>query len=156
MAPRYSGCIPRGLRDAYEKAASDESLLCLRDDFALLEARQVSLLNALESSPPPPWAEVLQAADSGDMEAVKELARNGVVSQIVQDALWRELREIVQEKTQVSTAESRRLVALSLMMTKEQALRLVAALIEAVTKHVEDQDTLRNIKRSIGAITVAG
>ena len=152
MVARYEGCIPRNLRDAYISAVTDDQLLCLRDDFALLQARQIALVETLEANPAPPWADVLAAASAGDMERVVELARAGVSVQLLESTVWTELRELIQEKSKVSALEAKRVESLHLTMTREDAMKLVAGLIDAVTQHVKDPDTIRAIERSIGQI----
>lgn len=160
MGARYQGCIPRDLRRAYEKAVTDETLLCLRDDFALLEARLMQLLETMDKQPQPSWPAIFAAIDraeqSGSVEELRELARNQASAQIVLDAAWAEVRGIIQERSKIASAEVRRLESLHQMLTKEQALRFVARLVAVVTKHVADQGTLMAIKHDMGGVTVQG
>ncbi len=156
---RYSKHVPKGIRTSYERALSDTELLSLRDDLALLEARQVELLKRLAASPMPPWDAALAAfsrfvlakdADrAGALDALGTLLRTGAAAARTQAGTWAELRELIQEKTKAAAAEARRLADLQQNLTQQQALTLVQYLIEAVQAHVHDRRTLLAIQQSL-------
>jgi hypothetical protein len=139
---RYSKYVPRNLRGAYETARADEELVSLRDELALLTVRITQLLQELSANPTSPGGDVLTALDrlkaagGGDdagpaLAALEQVVRNGRDAGRAQEAIWREIREVVQEKTRTARAQWTRLGDLQGVVTVEQALAFAKALLAA-------------------------
>jgi hypothetical protein len=159
---RFSRYVPRDLRKAYARAHSDPELLSLRDDIALMETRQAELLKRM-SQAPPPWAEALNlfrevsAASDPDSQArclgrLGEVLQQGRDAHAVTERAWRELRELIREKTQTARAEWKRLHDLDALVTAEQALALVMLSLDAAKEVIEDKSTLRRFSEKVLAL----
>jgi hypothetical protein len=148
----HSRYVPRGLRKAWDRAARDEELTGLRFELEALTVRTDQLLKQLDESPPD-WG-ALEAA-VGRVESVaaepealrvalgelKALVLGGKEASLTSSQVWSEVRDIIQERTKVATAENRRLVEAGLMLTKERALALVVTVQQAVRDAVTDPET---------------
>jgi hypothetical protein len=157
---RYSRVLPRGLRGAYERAASDAELLSLKDDIALIEARQCQLLRRLGDNPPPPYAEMLKVLDTlersddpAEREAglaeLREMLVSGRESARVEESVWSELSALIDQKTRTAKAEWRRTAELGGVVTVEQAMVFVKSLLAAARECVTDQGTLRRLNARV-------
>jgi len=114
---RYLRNLAGVLKAGYRAALDDPELLSLREEVALLTARTVQLLDRLK----------------GQEGAAYE-------------ATWAELRACILDKGRVAAAEWKRLVDLQSVITAEQAMNLVQALVAAVREEVTDRDTLQRIQ----------
>jgi hypothetical protein len=123
---RYSKSLPDKLVGRYEEALTDEERHDLRDEIALAEAKIYDLLLGMKRG------------EFDEARAWKDVDRWTVRKQrlVVVDArLARERRE---------------------MVSAEEVMALVAALLDAVKRNVEDQDTRRAIAEDIRQIAEGG
>jgi hypothetical protein len=67
---RHSKHMPKEVRKISQEALADEGLLSLREQLALLEARQAELARRLEQSPPVPWPRLVRAAEAVEKAAL--------------------------------------------------------------------------------------
>jgi uncharacterized protein YjcR len=163
---RYSAYVPERLRERYERAEQDVELLSLRGEIALTDARLIDLLarvNTGESGQL--WARLKKA--HGEFK-VCHLARDvpkmnvalakieALLDSATQDhAAWAEIGELIEQRRRLAESESKRMVTLEQMMTAEQAMTLAHRVIDIVTRHVTDKQTLRDIVVDMRALTEA-
>ena len=112
---RYSRVLPLGLVEAYRRSQDDPARLELGAEIALVDAR---------------IGELLRGIDQGTEE---------------DDATWRVIAELIDRRRKLVESERRRLVQAEQMISAEQALALLALLVEAVHEHVHDRHALRAI-----------
>ena len=62
---------------------------------------------------------------------------------------WAELLRAIETRRRLAETERRRLEAMEQMITSERAMLLVAALVDAVRRHVDDRDVLDAIGREV-------
>jgi hypothetical protein len=168
---RFSKYMPKGgLKRAYERAASDRELISLRDDLALIEARQAQLLESLGEAATPPWEEAagalrefraaMEAKSTPRMQAalarLEGLFTAGAAAPKVQAKVWREFRALIAQKTRTAAAEVKRLVDMRQMMTKERIAEFVYAMAEAVRRNVTDPATLNAVQRDLNLLLGVG
>jgi hypothetical protein len=163
---RFSKYMPKALKKDYESALADTELLSLRDDVALLEARQAELLRKMDSVAQVPWARVVSAVDNlarckdgeraGCLAELSELVRAGGSAAATVAGCWQELREVLQEKARVVQAESRRLDEMHQTMTRSQAVLLMAEVAAAVRENVTDRHVLQRIQNRLNAVLSEG
>lgn len=121
---RYSKSLPTRLLADYESALADPDLIAVREELALLVAREGELVAEIRDRPP--------GADTTD--------------------LWDALLVVIDRRRQLSDTERRRLEAGHRAITAEQAVVLVAALVDAVRRNVEDRGVLAGIERDFSRI----
>jgi hypothetical protein len=114
---RYLKLLSGDLRAGFRAALNDEQLLSLREEVALLTARTMQLLERLRT----------------EEGAARE-------------ATWSELRACILDKGKVAAAEWKRLADLRSVLTAEQAMALVGAVVAAVREAVTDRATLQRIQ----------
>jgi hypothetical protein len=164
---RFSRYLPQGLRQDYERAASDPELGSLRSIIALLRCREFELLRAMQE--PPAWDQAVEALDdlhaareSGDpaeqdaaFVALHELVGSGAGAQAGYDGLWREVLRIIREIDRATAAELRRLAALGGVVTITDLMNVIQAFLIGIRERVDDQETLQDIQalwnRLVGA-----
>lgn len=161
---RYSKYLPARLTERYAEAVNDPELLALREDVALIDARLADLLRRVDSGESGQlWKDVRQAYQSfikarrrGDDEAAAaafdelgELIERGASDH----AAWSEIAALLEQRRRLVESERRRLVEMQQVITAEQAMVLIAAVVDVVRKHVSDRHILSAISRDIGALT---
>jgi hypothetical protein len=112
---RYLRELPGVLKTGYKAALNDPDLLSLKEEVALLTARMIQLLGRLERADGPAY-----------------------------DATWTELRACILEKGKVAAAEWKRLCDLKAVLTVEQVMMFVGAIMGAARELV-DPDTFRRL-----------
>lgn len=167
---KYSKYVPKGLKNSYERALSDAELLSLRDDIALLESRQVEILETISKANEgaPQWEEVARTVDrvclavaSGNeksraisLQDLVKIVREGVKSQGTIQRGWEELRETLQDKIKATSAEAKRLDEMNQTMTKQEALNLMGLVISAVRDNVSDSQVLGRIQERLNSVLI--
>lgn len=164
---RYSKYLPKGLMDLYETARQDTELVVLRDEIALMDARIADLLMQLSAATSADvWEEAARchqdlsvALQAKNLESARDLAgRLGALLQGKENvgALWAEIARAVEARRRLVETEQQRLVRLNQMITAEQAMLFVAAVINLVRQHVTDRQALQAISDGLRALVAAG
>lgn len=154
---RYSRHMPARLLETYQQSIDDPELLNMRADIALIDSRLAELLKRADTGEAGTlWEQMsktavklLAAFDAEDMSTLRagladlgKLAVDGVADYEV----WSEIQSLVEQRRKVVEAEQKRLVTMQQMVTAEQAMSLVAGLLNAVKQHVSDRNTLTAIQ----------
>lgn len=157
---RYSKYLPGRMLEHYADAINDPELLNLRQEIALAEARITDLLSRVDSGESGElWQETREAWNrfreahyagltDDEMEAVDELdylLRRGQADY----AVWHEVMVMIEQRRKLVESERRRLVDMQQMITAEQAMALVSAIIDTVRRNVSDRDTLAAIQTDL-------
>ena len=163
---RYSKYLPARLVDRYQAGRSDPELLAMRDEIAALDARLSELLERVDSGESgllwialrDAWTELQEARRAGDN--LKLAAALTMVGDLIEQgfddrAAWADVLALFQDRRRLVESERRRLVDLQQMITAEQAMVFLAAITDAVKKHVDDRDTLAAISADLIRLTVA-
>lgn len=148
--------MPKGVAARYKEAVTDPDLLSARDEIALVQLRIQDLMGKLkDGGTSDMWGDLRQefvnveaAIRQGDPAAMnKALTTLGEIIEAGAEAehVWEEMYEAIEAKTKVSEREWRRLRDLRQFMTVQQSMDLVSYLVECVTRHVTDRDTLAKI-----------
>lgn len=154
---RYSKHLPKRLVQRYEEAVSDDELLALRDDIALLDSRVADLLSRVDKGEAGKlWTEAksafsdlkaaMKSADSGALlKAVDSL--DGTLGRGLSDyAAWNEIHSLLDQRRRLVESERKRLVEMQQMVTSEQAVMLVSVLLDSVRRNVTDRNALSAIQ----------
>jgi hypothetical protein len=160
---RYSASIPARLAARYAEAATDPKLLELRDEIALVDARLEDLLSRVDTGESGALWRNLMTARMELLTAQKTLDKAGQLAALrdILDLIgqghadyraWAELANVLEQRRRLVESERKRLVEAGLMITAEQALNLMAAVMSAVKENVHDSETLARISRTIDAL----
>jgi hypothetical protein len=174
---RYGKYMPGGLAGAYQEARRDPELLSLKDEVALLTTRIGELVQQLDTGQTrQSWSQLRQGVGKlrQDYEALSGAVRKGDAGQFVARAeaigaslqvleervraggkveeVWEQLAEAVERRARVARAEWKRLAEMKQVVSAEQALGLVVAVMMSVKRHVTDKQTIRLIANEIGSL----
>lgn len=160
---RYAEFLPDGLRDRYRAALADPALLELRDEISLLDGRLGELLARVErgesgelwrllGASVDAFAEASARQDGAAMRAILLDQRRIIERGRADEAAWREVRNVIQDRRRLVESERKRLVETQQMLSVEQAMSLVAAVTEAVRSHVTDPHTLSAVAEELGRV----
>lgn len=154
---RYSKYLPQRLVERYETATQDTELLAMKEDIALLDARLSDLLRRVDTGEAgTAWREARTAyrkvvnairAEDGQaiMAGMDEL--DNVLGRGASDyAAWNEIQSILEQRRRLVESEQKRLVMGQQMVTTEEATILIAALLDAIHRSVNDPGTLSTIQ----------
>lgn len=122
---RYSRSLPGHLVAAYEQALHDPTLLSLRDEIALSEAMLATLLQQLDESPDNP------AKDR---------------------RIFRQVMQQIDLKRRLVETEVRHIVLAREVMTTDEAMALVGAMVAIVTKYLPDPKDRAAIAEDINVL----
>lgn len=161
---RYSKYLPTRLMERYSASLSDPELLAMREDIALLEARLTDLILRVDSGEAGQvWQDVRATWDEvEDARASKNTAALGValtnLGALIRRgqsdyAAWDEVRSVQEQKRKLIESEQKRLVAMQQMVSAEQAMLFVAAIQDAVKRHVTDRRVLSAIAADVAALS---
>jgi hypothetical protein len=156
--------LPPRLRKRYDAALNDPALLEQRREIALIDARLGDLLarvdtgesGALWSALMERREELIDAKRGGD--TIKQvLALNAILDLISQGhadyRAWRELGAALDQRRKLVESERKRLVEMQQVMTSEQAMLLMDALLMAVKANVQDRGALNAIQTEFIRLT---
>lgn len=163
---RRSKYLPSRLMEHYQEALDDPRLLELRDDIALLDARLAELIGRVSGDVdvgPVRWRELqnlfkaynaaIQAGKTEDVEAIYA-AMFALINKAVSDyAVWDTIQEAIQQRRRLVESERQRLVQMQQMVTAEQAVSAMTALVSAVRANVRDSVVLANIQTEYERLT---
>lgn len=166
---RYSKYLPTRLLSRYQEAVSDPELLALKDDIALLDARIVQVVSALETGESKEtWSSLITAwtefethwnrlLDTGESPETMERTV-GWIGKLIRDGLsegyvWGEIRGLLKERSDLVGNERKRLVELQQYVTSERALLFVQVVMASVKQHVRDRAALAAIAADLARLS---
>lgn len=159
----YSKSLPTRLLSTYQERLADSSLLELKDQVSLIDARTVELLKKLDTGESnQAWGllkehitTAREAALAGD---AKTLFASLLVMQNLIDAggrdaeIWSEIYSTVGIRKSLAETERRLLMQSDQILTMEQAMLLVTSIVSIVRTYVHDVDTLVKISTGIDRV----
>jgi hypothetical protein len=139
--------------------------VALREELALVTAREADLLGRVDTGEAGAhWRGIRQAlADFRGAQRREDGAAAGSALRemerlvdlgIADYRAWAELLATIETRRRLADTERRRLEAMQQMITTERAMLLVAALVDAVRRHVDDRRILDAIGREVEQIVV--
>jgi len=164
---RYSKDLPTRMAANFQAALADPDLATLRGEAALLEARLADLLGRVDTGEAGSvWMSLDKAARdfntavrAGDSPASIQAARDmaALATKGRDDwVAWADVLRTVESLRRVKDSERRRIESAHNVLTADRAMLLVAALTDAVRRHVSDRKTLDLIGREIGRLVDSG
>lgn len=156
---RYSKQLPTRLWDAYQEAITDEQLLALNEGIATLDARLVDLFSrADDSGGLQAWRQLkhqlnqLRTALLGQrvdlaaaMVAMNEMT-DVVNAGIAEASLWQDVLFTIEQRRKMTETEMKRRKEMENLLTAEQAVVFVHAVVDSVRRRVDDPDTIAQIE----------
>jgi len=181
-APSRFKRIPEQLAERMEEADKDPKLLGFRRDITLLEARIVELVGRLSTTESGKtwevaldcWKDIKSAMESllaamqaKDQVAVSEkmvslrsliLDRKSPMNRILlrgnhDEQTWGDISGMVEQKAKMAEREHKRLIDLQQIVTVDQAMMLMGALMASVNRHVTDPDVRRRVGMEFAALS---
>jgi hypothetical protein len=162
---RWSKALPARLRERYQEAVDDPDLLVLSHEIGAVDARLAELFAKLDSSESgDAWREAndlylaaraaIRSGDANGLQAALD-ALGAVIRRGQGDyAAWDAIAEALDLRRRLVESERKRLVQLSQMITTEQAMVLMTAVVSLVKEHVEDRQALAAISEGIRRLQV--
>jgi len=157
---RFSKDLPTRMLASYQAALADPEMLALHEELAVVTAREADLIARVDTGEAGAvWQGMRKAlADfrtaqrredgAGAASALREMERLVDVGAADYRA-WAELLTTIEARRRLVDTERRRLEAAQQMITTERAMLLVAALVDAVRRHVDDRAVLDAIGREV-------
>lgn len=161
---RRSKYLPKRLLDDYLASLNNPDKLALDEEIALLDTRLVDLLRRIDAGESGQlWRALLtatrayeaaqRAKDPAAMAAALDTMVDRITSGHTDAAAWQEVRAVVQERRRLIESERKRLVEAQQVIAVDQALAMMAALVDAVRAHVRDDATLRAVASEFARLT---
>ncbi len=146
---KYSKFFPAKLRGRYQAFQNDPDALNNRQEMAALETRIAALIEVADEDVSIKtwrkmydlWQKFMFAVRSGDqvkqIELVTEIDEF-IASRNADDNLWRDIQSLTETRRKLADSEHRRAQAMNQMLTVEQVMTLLAALIASIKEVVYD------------------
>lgn len=164
---RRTEYLPDTLAKKYQDAVNDGELLNLRTDMGLIEIRLSQLMAKIETGDPQKkWAEFKEIAEvqkeafHGD-DPLKATYLNQLLLEKIDKHLedyqvWKEIRELMEDRRRLVESESNRLVRMQEMISAEDATHLLNdVILQSIKRHVKDPQTYAAIAYDIAVATGA-
>lgn len=157
---RYSKSIPDRLVGRYEQALADEKRHDLRDEISLSEAKVDDLLSRMDSGESDgAWLHLRDLAQRL-RRAGNEATRRSLLAELLSvitvgadEALaWSDVDRWTARKQRLVESDMRVAQVKQQMVSAEEVMTLVAAILDAIRTHVEDQDTRAALARELRSI----
>jgi len=160
---RYSKDLPTRLIANYEASLSDSELLSIRESIALLDVRLLDLLSRVDtgesgklwSDTAAAWKMLKKAMKNQDamqtasaIDELNEKITNGHLDYMA----WREIYAVLNDRRKAAESEQKRLIAMNQMISSEDAMVLVSAIIDVVRRNIPDRETLARISTEIAVL----
>lgn len=157
---RFSKDLPTRMLANYQAALADPEMLALHEELAVVTARESDLIARVDTGEAGAvWQGIRKAlADfrtaqrredgAGAASALREMERL-VDAGAADYRAWAELLTTIEARRRLVDTERRRLEAAQQTITTERAMLLVAALVDAVRRHVDDRGVLDAIGREV-------
>lgn len=152
---RYSSALPDRLLERYRNAVEDPELLDLTQQIAVMDARLHELLGRVDSGESGAIWKAMKAAykdwqaekrkKNGDPQAAEAHLVAMIEKGFADNAAWIDVFEVFELRRVAVQTDSRRRKELQDSISSQQALTLMAAMVEAVRRHVSDTNTLQAI-----------
>jgi hypothetical protein len=153
---RYSAYVPERLRARYEQAEDDVELLSLRDELALTDARLMDLLSRVDLGESGHlWTDLKKAyraftlakrsEDVTRMHTTLARMEHLIESAVDDHQAWTVIGELIEQRRRLAESEGKRMVMLQQTITAEQALAMMRAIVDILTRHVLDRKVLSDI-----------
>lgn len=160
---RYSKYLPERMLARYHEAESDAALLEMRADVALIDGRLSDVLKRVDTGESShiwkalraTFQELQDAKNAGDTREEARLfgALYGLIVRGQQDwAAWEDVRGLLRDRKSLVESERKRLVEAQQMIAVDQAMSLLALLVDAV-REVADDRVLRAVTDEYARIT---
>lgn len=161
---RHSKDLPTRLAGRYAESLNDADLLNLTDEIALTDAFIEDARRGLDHGESGrlfaelkvAWDVLTAAQRAKDAQAVSQaigeigsLIRYGVAAYAARN----EAADLIDRRRKLVESESKRRVQMQDMITSERAMLLVSALLDAVSRHVDDPRILAAIGAEFGSLT---
>jgi hypothetical protein len=159
----YSKFLPTRLAAEYERASHDPELLALRRELAVVDVRINDLLRRVDTGESGGlWPHIratwqtfkhahaegqplIQGRAAAELDALLEQA-------ISDDAAWHQIIQLIEQRRKLVLSEAKRLVAMQQMMSKEQAMLWLGAVVAILKRHITDRETLQQISLDLSAL----
>jgi hypothetical protein len=148
----------------YRAAVQDPTLMELRRDIALVDARIIDLLQRVDTGESSAvWQEAKatlrrfhRAQARQDPEKMREHLH--VLQELIERgandyAAWAEIGAEVERRRKLVESEQKRLVLASEMLSAEQAMHLLTVVVDVIKRHIPDAKTLRAIAGDVERLT---
>lgn len=170
--PNYQGkgkskYLPERMRGTYEAALDDPELLVLRNDIAIIDARLYDLLQRVDTGESgklwrdaqTAYFDLLEAMRAQDVKLINSaISKMGrcLDSGVDDYTAWDEVTKAIQQRKGLAESERKRLIEARQMISVEQAMMLLASLLNTIKEHVKDTTALTAIQREFIRITTLG
>lgn len=161
---RHSSVLPKRLREHYEASLADPDRLVLEAEIALVDARISELLGVVDTRESGRiWSELqkrvtaLEAGQAAKNPVAVATAQFEILMLIREGhaewTAWNDVLSLIERRRKLVESERKRLVQQHQVVTADQAMALLALLVEAVHEHVHDRAVLRAITSEYTRLT---
>ena len=153
---RFSKDMPTRMLANYQAALKDPDAIALHEELALATSREADLLARVDTGEAGVhWRQMRiaitdfrRATREGDADAaaaaVRDMERLTDLG-IADYRAWSELKDVIELRRRLADTERKRIEAAQQTITSEKAMLMVAAVVDAVRRHVDDRKVLAAI-----------
>lgn len=161
---KYSQYMPERLRERYAEAVADPQLLELDHEIALVDTRLKDLLTRVDTGEAAKnWKQAREINDEIKEALMNENYGAVVIACTALDRLigpslndfeaWDQISTLLEQRRKLVESQRKRLIEAQQVITAEQAMTFVAAVLDSVKRNVTDKAALQMISFDIAKLT---
>ena len=160
---RYSRFLDATALQRYHEGLEDPTMLALTDEIALTDVRLSALAEQIGKADVPDWDRIkagfeqldaaVKAGDSKGTARALSILRTAIAEGRSERESWSELNGLVHARRRLVESERRRMVEAQQFVAVGQVMGMIAALNDAVRRHVKDREALAAISADIRRLT---
>jgi hypothetical protein len=162
---RYSRFLPARLVARYREGELDPELLSLRQEIALVDACLTDLLARVDTGESGRlWDGLTKAFHTyrqaranrqlDTMRTALEEIESWLARGTVDHLAWAEISEKLEQRRKLCESEAKRLIAMKAVLNQQEALLLMGAITDIITRNVPDKRVLAQIVVELQQITL--
>jgi hypothetical protein len=160
---RYSKFLPARLAGRYLEAISDSELLELKGEIALLDVRIGELVGRIDTGESSQkWLDLrvavrnfmaaLSQRDADKMRGPLQQMQDLVEAGVAEHQTWDDIGDLLDQRRKLVESERKRLVEMQQMITSEQAMVMLAVVVDTIRRHVTDRTALAAISADLARL----
>lgn len=155
--------LPKNTLELYQAALDDDTLLQLKDEIALIDARMGEKIEGLGREPMiKQWEQIEQiigkmflSIRKQDIEEMfKSLVEASKVLEVSKETRegWNEIYLLIEQRRKLVESERKQMIELEQFIAAEKLTTLVKAILTVITDNVKDATTRKAIAWQIGSL----
>jgi hypothetical protein len=157
---KFAKFLPKHMQRTFNAMLNDSELTSMRDGLALIDARLSELLGSLDKSKAPPYERLFElaahyrnaktaAGRNAAFAKIEELIWEGEQSAHNTQAVWREIRNLLAQRSSALFTEAKTRKDLGQYIELEKVMVFGRAVFESIQVEIADKELCRRVFKTV-------